>query len=110
MTETTLDLTDVWTRALASLSTGALSPQQRAFVGLTRPLGLVEDTALLAAPNDFTKDVLETRLRPLVTDALSEVMGREIRIAVTVDPSIAPTLDEDATDELADATYADPAS
>ena len=75
-------------------------------MNLTRPLGLVEDTALLAAPNDFTKDVLETRLRPVVVDALSQTLGREIRIAVTVDPSIAPLLDDDATDELADATYA----
>ncbi|MEZ5117420.1 MAG: chromosomal replication initiator protein DnaA [Candidatus Nanopelagicales bacterium] len=101
-----VDLASVWTRALDSLSDGALSPQQRAFVGLTRPLGLVEDTALVAAPNEFTKDVLETRLRPLVVDALSAIVGREIRLAVTVDPSIAPSLDEDATDEVADATYA----
>jgi len=86
----------------------AMTPQQRAFVNLTRPLGLVEDTALLAAPNEFTKDVLETRLRPVVVAALSKTLGREIRIAVTVDPSIAPSLDEDATDELADATYAEP--
>ena len=69
-------------------------------------MGLVEDTALIAAPNDFTKDVLETRLRPMVVEALSATLGREIRLAVTVDPSIAPTLD-DATDEVADATYAD---
>lgn len=103
----TLDLDDVWAQALDSLADSALSPQQRAFVNLTRPLGLVEDTALLAAPNDFTKDVLETRLRPVVVDALSQILGREIRIAVTVDPTIAPLLDDDATDELADATYAE---
>ena len=100
------DLTTMWSAALASLSDGALSPQQKAFVSLTRPLGLVEDTALIAAPNDFTKDVLETRLRPLVTQALSQIVGREIRLAVTVDPSIAPGLDEDETDNLADGTYA----
>jgi chromosomal replication initiator protein len=105
--EDTLDLAEVWAQALDSLADSALSPQQRAFVNLTRPLGLVEDTALLAAPNDFTKDVLETRLRPVVVDALSQTLGRDIRIAVTVDPSIAPQLDDDATDELADATYAE---
>ena len=79
--------------------------QQRAFVALTRPLGLVEDTALIAAPNDFTKDVLETRLRPVVTAALSAQLGRDIRLAVTVDPSIATPSDEDEIDEVADATY-----
>jgi chromosomal replication initiator protein len=100
------DLTEVWAATIASLSDGSLTPQQRAFVMLTRPLGLVEDTALIAAPNEFVKDVLETRLRPTVVEALSASLGREIRLAVTVDPSIDPSIDE-ATDEVADATYAD---
>ena len=103
--ETTTDLADVWAKALDSLTDGSLTPQQRAFVALTRPLGLVEDTALIAAPNDFTKDVLETRLRPVVTAALSAQLGRDIRLAVTVDPSIATPSDEDEIDEVADATY-----
>ena len=100
-------LANVWTEVISNLSDGILTPQQRAFVALTRPLGLVEDTALVAAPNEFTKDVLEARLRPVVVQALSQTLGREIRLAVTVDPTIAPAIDEDATDEVADATYAD---
>ena len=103
-----VDFTEIWARALESLGDGGMTAQQRAFVALTRPLAIIEDTALVAAPNDFTKDVLESKLRPLVVDALSRTLGREIRIAVTVDPAIAPTLDEDATDDLADSTYADP--
>jgi chromosomal replication initiator protein len=55
-----------------------------AWIGLTRPLGLVEDTALLAAPNEFAKDYLENRLRPVIAAALSAELGREIRVAVTV--------------------------
>ena len=101
------DLAEVWAQALSTLADGALTPQQRAFVSLTRPLALVEGPALIAAPNEFTKDVLETRLRPFVVSALSETLGREIRLAVTVDSSIAPSLDEVETDALADATYAD---
>ncbi len=110
MADDDLDLTEVWARALESLGDTGMTPQQRAFVSLTRPLALIEDTALVAAPNEFTKDVLESKLRPLVVDALSRTLGREVRIAVTVDPSIAPTLDDDATDDLADSTYADPVS
>jgi chromosomal replication initiator protein len=105
--EETIDFNEVWTRAIGGLGDDALTPQQRAFVSLTRPLALVEDTALVAAPNEFTKDVLETRLRPLVVSALSNAIGRDIRLAISVDPSIAPNLDEEATDELADATYAE---
>ncbi|MDA3022443.1 MAG: chromosomal replication initiator protein DnaA [Actinomycetota bacterium] len=104
---TTTDLTQLWAQTLASLADGVLTPQQRAFVALTKPLGLVEDTALIAAPNEFTKDVLETRLKPMVVQALSQTLGREVRLAVTVDPTIAPNLDDLVTDEVADATYAD---
>ena len=103
--DATEDLAAIWATAIASLSDGSLTSQQRAFVALTRPMGLVEDTALVAAPNEFTKDVLETRLRPLVVQALSQILGRDIRLAVTVDTSIAPAMD-DVADEVADATYA----
>jgi chromosomal replication initiator protein len=100
------DLAEIWAQAVATLADGTLTPQQRAFVGLTRPLGLVEDTALIAAPNEFTKDVLETRLRPFVIEALSSTLGYDVKLAVTVDPSIAPGINDDLTDEVADATYA----
>jgi len=100
-------LAQVWSAAVDSLTDGSLTPQQRAFMKLTRPLGLVEDTALIAAPNEFTKDVLETRLRPVVTAALSEQLGYEVRLAVTVDPAIAADHDGDE-DEVADATYQEP--
>ena len=81
-----LELEDVWRRAMNGLADGALSPQHRAWVNLTRPLGLVNDTVLLAAPNDLVKEVLEARLRPVVAGALSAIYGREIRVAVTVQP------------------------
>ncbi len=103
------DLTSYWDTALASLTEEELPAQQRAFVTLTQPLGLVGDTALVAAPNDFTKDVLETRLRPIVVRALTDTIGQDIRLAVTVDPSLTPPVDDDVTDQMADATYADDA-
>jgi chromosomal replication initiator protein len=101
------ELGEVWAKAIDSLNESSLTPQQRAFVRLTRPLGLVEGTALIAAPNDFTKDVLETRLRPLVTAALSAQLGTEIRLAVTVDSSItdsAPMILEELEPPVAEET------
>jgi chromosomal replication initiator protein len=64
-----------------------IQPHQRAWLKLTRPLGLVENTALIATPNEFVKEQLETRLRALVTQALSQQLGRDIQLAVTVDPA-----------------------
>jgi chromosomal replication initiator protein len=78
------ELVSVWNRARQRFDDPSIRPQQKAWIGLTRPLGLVEDTALLAAPNDFAKDYLENRLRPLIASVLSEELGRDIRVAVTV--------------------------
>lgn len=87
MSEGQVNLAMVWSNVLDELDSSALPPQQRAWLPQTRPLGLIEDTALLAAPNEFAKEVLETRLRAAITQALSSQLGREIRVAVTVDPT-----------------------
>jgi chromosomal replication initiator protein len=83
-----LDLAQVWARSLAGLAEMHVGPSQLAWLKpeLTRPLGLVEDTVLIATPNAFVKEQLETRLRPLVIHALSRELGRPIQLAVTVDP------------------------
>ena len=86
-----VDLAEVWTRSLDGLAGMGLPASQLAWLRLTRPLGLVENTALIATPNPFVKEYLETKLRPLVVHALSKELGRPIQIAVTVDPSpVAP--------------------
>jgi chromosomal replication initiator protein len=84
------DLADVWARSLDELAKLPVQPSQLAWLKLTRPLGLVENTALIATPNEFVKEQLETRLSPLVTQALTRVLGRPVRLAVTVDKSFEP--------------------
>jgi chromosomal replication initiator protein len=101
------DLADVWARSLDGLADLQIQPHQRAWLKLTRPLGLVENTALIATPNEFVKEQLETRLRALVTQALSQELGRDIQLAVTVDP--APQATMPAAGPVADLT-AEPAA
>ncbi len=62
MALTSLELTQLWERVVLEISTG--EPQHRAFLAMTKPLGLLpnEDgpaSLLVAAPNSFAKDVLE---------------------------------------------------
>ncbi len=103
----TIDLADVWLQTLNSLADGAaMSPQQRAFVALTEPRGIERDIVSLAAPNEFTRNVLESHLKPHVVEALSRVLGRDIGVQVSVDPTIAHNMDDETTDHLADSTYA----
>jgi chromosomal replication initiator protein len=86
MPDDVLDLEAVWTRAIADLGDDVLPAQHRAWMRLTKPLALVQDTAVLATPNDFAREILDTKLRPLIVDALSRQLGRDVRVAVTVEP------------------------
>jgi chromosomal replication initiator protein len=91
------DLASVWTAALETLSESELQPLHLEWLQRTRPLGLMEDTALLATPNEFAKDVVETRLRGLITQVLSRELGRDIWVAVTVQPEPPRPAPEPAT-------------
>src|SRR6266567_9427159 len=96
------DLAEIWARSLNDLADMQIEPYQRAWLQLTRPLGLVENTALIATPNEFAKDQLENRLRALITNALSRELGRNIQLAVIIDPAVTASLP--ASDESQFAT------
>jgi chromosomal replication initiator protein len=97
-----VDLDAVWARTVTGLVAQDVAPNHRAFLRLTRPLTLVEDTVLLAAPDDFAKGVLEQRLRPWLCDVLSREIGRPVRIAVTVGDATTPTPGESPAPQLLD--------
>ena len=86
----TEDVVDVWQAATRLLADDPnITARDLAFVRLAQPLGVLDQTVLVAVGNDFTKDVVETRIRAAVVAALSAALGREARIAVTVDPALA---------------------
>nr|WP_249424060.1 chromosomal replication initiator protein DnaA [Nocardioides coralli] len=65
-----------------------LQAYQRAWLRSSEPVTLHESTAIIAVPNDFTRGQLEGRLRAQLEEALTVAFGREIRIAVTVNPAL----------------------
>jgi chromosomal replication initiator protein len=88
------DLLDVWTRCLGALGE-SLPSQNLAFIRLSRLDAVVNDTALLAVPNEFAKDIIESRLRGVITAVLAEQLSQDIRLAVVVDPSLDTSTDTD---------------
>ncbi|MBC7463081.1 MAG: chromosomal replication initiator protein DnaA [Actinobacteria bacterium] len=84
------DLTELWSRVISDVEID--TPHHRAFLSLTKPLGLLKGNGvtnlLVAAPNSFAKDVLETRLRAIVSEVLSRELGEKTNIAVTVDEGL----------------------
>jgi chromosomal replication initiator protein len=86
-----VELTELWDRVVEHVSAG--EPQHRAFLAMTKPLGLLQKeggatSLLVAAPNAFAKDVLESRLRTVVNEVLTHELGEKANIAVMVDESL----------------------
>lgn len=94
----------IWSLALdQAFASGSVESQQRAFINLSKPLLLHEDTdtLLIAVPNEFTKNILESRYQVAISAALTTALGRSIGMAFRIDPEIG--LSEDDTDLVADA-------
>ncbi|MFG1990831.1 hypothetical protein ACGFJ7_12735 [Actinoplanes sp. NPDC048988] len=96
----------LWSRAVTSISLP--SGRELAYLDQVGIDTIVGNTVLLVAADAFTRDVVETRLRPAIAEALSRQLGRRVQVAVTVeDPSARPTRAEGSApprrDDLAQA-------
>ncbi|XSS42915.1 chromosomal replication initiator protein DnaA [Propionibacteriaceae bacterium Y1685] len=89
------DLTSAWQHMVDQTS-----PAQRGWLRSAKPLTLHESTLMVAVPNDFTRERLETRMRTRLEEQASDHYGRTIHLAVTIDPDL-------ALDELREETEAD---
>lgn len=76
-----------WEQALEALSSTGINAANLGFLKQIRPLGRIEDTILLTAPNAFTKSLVEDRLIDQITNSLSTALNQTVRIALTVSPS-----------------------
>ena len=85
-----VELGALWERVIEHVSLG--EPQHRAFLMMTKALGLIQSedgtNLLVAAPNAFAKDVLESRLRIVVNEVLTRELGEKTNIAVMIDETI----------------------
>jgi chromosomal replication initiator protein len=98
-----VDLHGVWSQVIEELS--AQSPQNRGFLNTTQPLGLLQRengaSFLLEAPNQFTKDYLEVKIKAALNEILSQKFNQGISIAVQVNESLnlstADVVEVDAT-------------
>jgi len=88
VTEGQIDFGHIWHNTLIALDADGLPPSQRAFLHQAKFVGLLDQNALLAVPDQFTKDFVETRVRQQVVAALSSQLGAAVRLAVTVDPAL----------------------
>lgn len=79
----------IWNAVVAELNgetgTGSLTPQQRAWLKLVRPLVITEGFALLSVPTPFVQNEIERHLREPIITALSKQLGQRVELGVRID-------------------------
>jgi chromosomal replication initiator protein len=62
----------------------ALTPQQRAWLKLVKPLVITEGFALLSVPTPFVQNEIERHLREPIITALSRQLGQRVELGVRI--------------------------
>ena len=62
MPDANTDFSTVWRSTLDSLDADGVPVNRRAFLERAQLVGLLDDTALIAVPDDFSKEWVEQRL------------------------------------------------
>lgn len=92
----------IWNTVVAELNgdgagdqpNGSLTPQQRAWLKLVRPLVITEGFALLSVPTAFVQNEIERHLREPIITALSKQLGQRVELGVRIaDPEPGATND-----------------
>ena len=97
MVDETNALTNTWSRLRSDLD-AELPAQHRVWLAQSRPVALVENTAIIAVRDEFTRTQLETKLRRRLEDVLSEALDRNVGLAITVNPEL--PLDDATLEQL----------
>jgi chromosomal replication initiator protein len=82
-----------------------LTPQQRAWLKLVKPLVITEGFALLSVPTPFVQNEIERHLREPIISALSRQLGQRVELGVRIASTNADESDE-PTNGVAGATAA----
>ncbi|MDQ2637528.1 MAG: DnaA/Hda family protein, partial [Actinomycetota bacterium] len=95
-----------------------LTPQQRAWLKLVKPLVITEGFALLSVPTPFVQNEIERHLREPIITALSRQLGQRVELGVRIAAASdddddspggvaasapAPALEPDEVDEVSEA-------
>ena len=72
----------------------SLTPQERAYLQLVRPVMLVDGYAILSAPHAAAKTVVEQSLAPHITALLASHVGKHCTLAVSIQAPAAPPAPE----------------
>lgn len=75
-----LSLTDLWEEVLSLIKVELTEVSFNTWLKTINPISLSDDEITLAAPNDFTKGILEGRYLNLIKNAIKEVCKKDYKI------------------------------
>ncbi|QTN01199.1 chromosomal replication initiator protein DnaA [Sediminibacillus dalangtanensis] len=73
------NIQELWTNTLKSIEQKISKPSYDTWLKNTKADQLDDDTLVISAPNEFARDWLESRYTNLISDALFEVTGAELK-------------------------------
>lgn len=77
----------MWEKALSDIETKLSKPSFETWLKSTQAIALDDDTLFISAPNEFSRDWLESRYATLIVETLYEITGENMKIKiVTSDP------------------------
>jgi chromosomal replication initiator protein len=106
MSDAEVDYSRVWQDTIRHLDGQGVAQRQRAFLGISRLVGVLQNLAIIVTPNSMTKGVIEDQIGEAVRQALSDQLGVEIaQLSVSVDEKLAddfppPITDDSGSDAL----------
>ena len=109
-----IEVEQVWQSIANSLLTDvSVTSSLGGFIALAKPRGVMAGTLYLEVPNDYTRTMLENRLRPAILQAISKTddAATVINFAVVVNPEIESELVQsvsEAEESVSDAAVSEP--
>lgn len=75
---------ELWRQVLEKIEKTLSKPSFDTWLKTTKATTLEEDSLIVAAPNEFARDWLESRYSPLITDTLYETTGVNMKVKFVV--------------------------
>ncbi|HEX6922987.1 MAG TPA: chromosomal replication initiator protein DnaA [Bacillales bacterium] len=74
------NISELWNKALASIEAKLSKPSYETWLKSTKADSFEEDTLIVAAPNEFARDWLESQYSGLITGILRDITGSDLNI------------------------------
>ncbi|BAU26271.1 chromosomal replication initiator protein DnaA [Aneurinibacillus soli] len=82
------NIKELWDTALAHIQKRISKPSFETWLKSTKATSLDDNTLLITAPNEFTRDWLESRYSDLILEILYEIMGKVITVKFVIPTSV----------------------